>query len=122
MTTLILGAASCGLVLAGILQVNDCSLLPHLRGAFVIATASFGLLQFLKKKKRGEDSGSLCLSKAALFPWAGMAHGQRAALHARLFYCPDTWTGQGQPSCRRDMLGAPAMGGQFAKQPRESTF
>lgn len=41
-------------------------------------------------KKRGKDSGSLCLSKAALFPWAGTARGQRAALHVGLFYCPDT--------------------------------
>ena len=61
----------------------------------------------MKKKKRGKDSGSLCLSKAALFLQAGTAHGQRAALHAGLFYCPDAWTARCQPSCRRERLDAP---------------
>lgn len=98
---LILWAASHRLVLAGILQVSNCSLLLRLRGAFVISTASFGLLQHLKKKKRGEDSGSLCLSKAALFPWAGMAHGQRAALHARLVSRPDARTARCQPASKK---------------------
>lgn len=110
MPALILWAASRGLVLAGILQVSNCSLLLRLRGAFVISTDSFGLLQHLKKKKRGEDSGSLCLSKAALFPSAGMAHGQRAALHARLVSRPDARTARCQPASKKGWVPPPCEG------------
>lgn len=105
LTTLILWVV--GWFWLGFYRWNGYSLLLSLRGAFVISAASFGLWQFLKKKKRGKDSGSLCLSKAALFLQAGTAHGQRAALHAGLFYCPDAWTARCQPSCRRERLDAP---------------
>lgn len=89
--------------------MNDCSLLLGLRGAFVISIARFGLLQFLKKKKRGQDSGSLCLSKAALFPRAGMAHDNVLPLMRECF----TALTHGLPvpalmqESRREMLGAP---------------
>lgn len=63
--------------------------------------------------ERSKDSGSLCLSKAALFPWTGTARHQRGALHARLFDYPGTWTAQCQSSAGRN---AGVSGTAFAEQ------
>ena len=63
--------------------------------------------------ERSKDSGSLCLSKAALFPCTGTAHHRRGSLHVRLFDYPGTWTAQCQSSAGRD---AGVSGTAFAEQ------